>query len=293
MSRATLLLPLILSASCNLTGQMPAEPEQTFEIQARNRVGLEGEAQHETLHWAPSRTAIIVCDMWDDHWCQGAAARVAELAPKLDRVLDQARSRGVFIIHAPSSVVDFYAHTPQRKRAMEARFSSTPTPLSTAERWGTNWCWPDATREVGLPIDDSNMGCDCTPKCELREAWTRQIDLIDLHPSDALTHDGQETWNLLEERDIDNVILVGVHLNMCVLGRPFGIRQMVQLGKNVLLLRDLTDSMYDHRMSPFVDHFSGHRLVIEHVERFWCPSALSSDLTGEAAFRFTEDTGGE
>ena len=28
-----------------------------------------------------------------------------------------------------------------------------------------------------------------------------------------------------------NVILCGVHLNMCVLGRPFGIRQMVKLGK--------------------------------------------------------------
>ena len=29
------------------------------------------------------------------------------------------------------------------------------------------------------------------------------------------------------ERKIENVIILGVHLNMCVLGRPFAIRQMV------------------------------------------------------------------
>ena len=35
-----------------------------------------------------------------------------------------------------------------------------------------------------------------------------------------------------------NVILVGVHANMCVLGRPFGLRQMVRGGKQVVLEYD-------------------------------------------------------
>ena len=68
-------------------------------------------------------------------------------------------------------------------------------------------------------------------KCEIREAWTRQIKTIEIMKGDAITDNGQETWNLLAERKIENVILCGVHLNMCVLGRPFGIRQMVKLGK--------------------------------------------------------------
>ena len=38
---------------------------------------------------------------------------------------------------------------------------------------------------------------------------------------------------------------MGVHLNMCVLGRPVGIRQMVNIGKNVVLMRDMTDTMYN------------------------------------------------
>jgi hypothetical protein len=75
---------------------------------------------------------------------------------------------------------------------------------------------------------------------------------------------------------------------MCVLGRPFGIRQMVRLGKNIALLRDLTDTMYNPDKDPKVNHFAGTELVIEHVEKFWCPSFTSADLTGHAAFRFKD-----
>jgi hypothetical protein len=72
---------------------------------------------------------------------------------------------------------------------------------------------------------------------------------------------------------------MGVHTNMCVLGRSFGIRQMVRLGKNVVLVRDLTDAMYDPRQPPFVSHTRGTEMVIEHIEKYWCPSVLSEDLT--------------
>jgi hypothetical protein len=71
---------------------------------------------------------------------------------------------------------------------------------------------------------------------------------------------------------------MGVHTNMCVLGRPFGIRAMVRLGRNVVLVRDLTDAMYDPRQPPHVSHTRGTELVIEHIEKYWCPSILSEDL---------------
>src|SRR5262245_12888772 len=71
---------------------------------------------------------------------------------------------------------------------------------------------------------------------------------------------------------------MGVHMNMCVLGRTFGIRPMVKLGKNVVLARDLTDAMYDPRQPPYVSHARGTELVVEHIERYWCPSILGKDL---------------
>jgi hypothetical protein len=32
---------------------------------------------------------------------------------------------------------------------------------------------------------------------------------------------------------------------MCASGRPFGLRQLARSGKHVVLMRDLTDSMYN------------------------------------------------
>lgn len=263
---------------------------ENLELQLRSTSKESGEQHTQKVSWDPKRTALIICDMWDDHWCKSAANRVVEMAPTLNKTVQAAREQGVFIIHAPSSVVDFYNGTPQRKLAQNAPYSKPPIQLAESQRWGTAWCWTDPKYEAVLPIDDSDMGCSCKgEKCEIRSAWSRQIKLIDLVPGDALTDNGQETYNLLAERKIDNVILCGVHLNMCVLGRPFAIREMVKLKKNVALIRDLTDTMYNPERPPGVDHFTGTDLVIEHVEKYWCPSFTSDDITGCQPFKFKED----
>ncbi len=242
------------------------------------------------VSWEASKTAVIIVDMWDDHWCPNAAKRVAEMAKPMNNVIKLAREKGMLIIHAPSSTVDFYNNTPARKRAKDAPTAKSPVALSKDVRWGTNWCWPSKSREPDLPIDDADMGCDCEEEYPIREAWTRQINLITINNErDAVTDSGQETYNLLTQHGIDNVILMGVHLNMCVLGRPVGIRQMVAIGKNVVLMRDMTDTMYNPKKHPFVSHFEGTDLVVQHVEKFWCPSITSSAITGKLPFRFKND----
>jgi hypothetical protein len=65
---------------------------------------------------------------------------------------------------------------------------------------------------------------------------------------------------------------------MCVLARSFAIRQMTRWGVRCTLVRDLTDTMYNPRMAPFVPHEQGTELVIQHIERYWCPTVLSQDL---------------
>ena len=48
------------------------------------------------MAWDAKKTAMIVCDMWDDHWCKSAAQRVGELAgPMNEMVKRSARERGV------------------------------------------------------------------------------------------------------------------------------------------------------------------------------------------------------
>jgi type 1 glutamine amidotransferase len=55
------------------------------------------------------------------------------------------------------------------------------------------------------------------------------------------------------------------------------------------LMRDLTDTMYNSRMSPHVSHFSGTDLVTEHIEKYWCPSITSVDFLGGTPFHFKND----
>ena len=294
MSRRALLFFSPLAVTVVMLSLAPANDEKTtLQLTLRSRAAATGEkpvaATEKKVNWESKKTAIIVCDMWDDHWCKSAASRVNELAGPMNELLKTARSKGVLVIHSPSTCTAFYKDTPQRKRALAAPFAKTPEPLASTERWGTAWNWPDSKREGVLPIDDSDMGCDCHKKCEIRSPWTRQTAAIEIAQGDAITDNGQETWNLLTQHKIDNVLICGVHLNMCVLGRPFAIRQLVKLGKHVALIRDMTDTMYNPERPPGGTHFGGTERVVEHVERYWCPSILSTDLTGKPAFRFKED----
>jgi nicotinamidase-related amidase len=102
--------------------------------------------------------------------------------------------------------------------------------------------------------------------------------LIEIRQDDAVTDDGQEVFNLLERAGIADVIVMGVHTNACVLGRPYGIRQLVRLGKRPVLCADLTDSF--HR-DPH-GHAWGTAQIVAHIERRWCP-VVTSDVLTEAA----------
>ena len=52
--------------------------------------------------------AIVICDIWDDHWCKSAAERVNSMAKKTNTVISAARNKGVHIIHSPSDTMNFY-----------------------------------------------------------------------------------------------------------------------------------------------------------------------------------------
>ncbi|HWB13647.1 MAG TPA: cysteine hydrolase family protein [Pirellulales bacterium] len=228
--------------------------------------------------WDPAETAIIIVDMWDDHHCKSAAARVAEMAPAMNRAVKAARAKGVFVIHAPSDCMDFYEGTPQRQRAIDA-------PLAKA-RVAFKWNNFDPNHEGPLDPEVAENGCSCDTKepCNPSfKAWKREIAAIEIAPADAVSDKGPEIYNLLRQHQIEHVIVMGVHTNICVLGRPFGIRQLVYQGEDVVLCRDLTDSYHRRQKGS---HFDGLEAIIRHIERYWCPTITSESLTGDSPFQF-------
>ena len=252
-----------------------------------------------TEEWAPGETAIIVCDVWDYHHCLNAVRRLEEFAPRLDAVLQKAREQGVTIIHSPSDCMPAYEKHPARTRTLALPQAARP-PHDVQ-----SWCSAIPAEERAVyPIDQSDGGEDDDPTehaawaRKLKELgrnpnlpWQRQSDLITIDAErDYISDRGDEVWNVLEARGIKNVILTGVHVNMCVLGRPFGLRQMARNGKRVVLMRDMTDAMYNPQRWPYVSHYTGNDLIISHIERFICPTITSDQILGGQPFRFSKDT---
>ena len=213
-----------------------------------------------------SRTALLLCDVWDKHWSKGASDRVDEMVPRMNKVAQALRDRGVTIVHAPSDTLEFYAQHPARLRVQECAPIEPPPDIEHED--------PD------LPFGAPNGGSD-TGELESFSAWARQHPGIDIDDErDGIADDGREVYGFLARRGVRNLLVMGVHTNMCVINRTFGIKQMVKWGLDVTLIRDLTDAMYNPNSPPYVSHQEGTELVVGYIEKFWCPSAVSEEVLG-------------
>lgn len=269
MRHAFLLCPLsLLLAFVVPVGLLARDDGRPFSLTLRRQVqpfpaaGTWTEA-HFQQDFSTAKSAIIITDMWDQHWCHGATVRVGEIARRMEPLLNEARSAGVLIIHAPSETMSFYADAPGRKLAEDAPHAAPPPELDL--------------KNPPLPIDDSDGGCD-SPDDKEHKAWSRETPLLTVAPGDVISDSGKEIYNVLHERGIDTVFFMGVHANMCILNRTFGIRQLTRWGLRCILVRDLTDAMYDSRSRPFVSHAAGTELVIEYIEQHYAPTATSTEM---------------
>ncbi len=305
MLKPATFIGCVLTLLPAVTNDCPAQntgKETKLELKVRERKETgKGSGRYHALqrqeNWSPANSAVVVCDMWDLHHCLNATLRGGEMAPRMNQVINKARKLGFTIIHAPSSCIEPYKNHPARKRVLSTpRSKNLPKDIDA-------WCSRIPEEDAGkYPIDQSDGGEDDDPEAHRKWAeelksrgrnprapWKSQTDKIDIHDIDYISDNGSEVWSVLEDRKVENVILLGVHTNMCVLGRPFGLRQMARNGKNVVLMRDMTDTMYNPAMPPFVSHFTGNDLIVEHIEKFVCPTITSDSFLGGGAFRFKND----
>ena len=178
-------------------------------------------------NWKIAETAIIICDMWDQHWCSPSEKRTQELAIKMNPIYDD---------------------WPQRMRMINAPNVPKPSPPIA----------PDLLNDFSdnlKPIEDED-------ECEIDDidynAWTRQTSLIDIGEYDGISNRGTEAYNFYKQQGIKNLIVMGMHTNYCILTRSFALKQMTTWGMNCVLVRDLTDSMYDPGNYPYATHDEGN-----------------------------------
>ena len=267
-----------------------------FQWHLHSRADLSSSIQEQI--WEASHTALIVCDMWGYHHSVNALRRLKSFAPRLNDVLSEAHRRGAIIIHASSDCMPFYGTHLTRRRALATNpASDSPTDIA-------RWCHRIPTEEQATyHLDQTNGGEDDDLQEHAKWAiflksigrnpgtpWQSQMSLITIDAYRGyICAEGDVVSNVLEANDITHGVLTGVHLIRCVPGRPFGLRQMKRGGKSVASMRDMTDVMYEPNSWPYVSHFSGLHLVIEHIERHVCPTVTSDQLLDGKPFQFHED----
>lgn len=249
-------------------GKNSTKGQETFHLRLRTRT----EAFKNSKAWQeayfeksfePRKTAILITDMWDEHWCKATTRRVKLLAAKIEPVVETARAAGIQIIHSPSDTMKFYKNYPEREVMIRQALVKPPASLGLSS--------------PPLPIDDSDGGCE-TPGDFAHPVWTRENSRIHIERGDVISDNGEQIYSFLKYRGITTVFYAGVAVNMCVLDRSFGVKQLTNWGIRCVLLRDLTDSMYNPKDRPHVSHAEGTALVVNYTERYWCPSAESTDL---------------
>jgi nicotinamidase-related amidase len=249
----------------------------TFWLRRRELVSPEGFSdwviREEAVSCPSAELAVVIVDMWDTHWSSGAAYRSGILARRIQDAASRVRDRGGLVVHAPSDTMAFYEGAPARERFLdEARrgiAGGIPEPVSI--------------EQYPLPIDDSDGGSD-TPALDRyppnTAVWKRQHgDILIDQSGDLICGDeGEELYACLANRGIKFLIYMGVHTNMCILNRSFGIKKMLARGFKTVLVRDLTDAMYNPERPPYVSHHEGTRLVVEYIEKKYCPTIDSAQL---------------
>ncbi len=231
------------------------------------------EPVHRAVAWAPEETALVLCDVWNHHTCRGAEERLERMLPRMNDLVHRLRDLGCLIVHAPSDTIPAYAGHPARERVLAVPTVEPPADLPH--------------NDPPLPVDATDP-CDTCPdeahpdwQRGMPVPWTRQHPAIGIDESqDVISADGRELYSYYCHRGIRHVLEMGVHTNMCILNRSFSIKQMVRRGMEPVLIRDLTDCMYNPAQPPYVPHDEATRLIVGYIEKFWCPTVLSDQLLG-------------
>ena len=254
----------------------PAARAAALSLRVQRRDG-DGRAVVERVSLNAKKTAIVVVDMWDRHWCTTYTARVGNLVPRMNRTLAAARRLGIQVVFAPSDVLAPYKDAPQRK-AMRAI-----PPRALPKKVGFNPPGPPGGRDC----------CECGPDrpCKSRAVWTRQHGDLKIAPGDLIAdcNNGGELLRLCGHRGIDTLVYMGVASNMCVLYRGCGLRNMKSYGLTAYFVSDLVQAITANGCDPASKkpdaNFTpaeGTARVQRYLERHVAPSLRSRQILAAA-----------
>ncbi|MDR2848707.1 MAG: NPCBM/NEW2 domain-containing protein [Bacteroidales bacterium] len=225
----------VFSLVTNVTvmAQKKQQPTDKLTLNYITRDAATGKAVVTPTTLTTGKTAIIIIDMWNSHWCMTASERVSARVPRMNAVLNVARGLGMQVVWNPSDVVTAYSGFPQYEKAVAVEHHHAP---ELRDALTTKFTAPGG-------------GCMCGPgfPCGGNYGWDSMHPDLLITENDLISSSTDEIYSLLSAKGITDIIYMGVHTNMCVYGKPGALSYMWRAGFNCILARDLNDAitLYD------------------------------------------------
>ena len=259
---------LLSPGTCTIaTAQQKTESQTTvrqieFELQTRDSDTGTIKITREKVD--SSKVGVIAVDVWNYHWCKTATMRVDAFVPRINKALEAARSLGMTVMLCPSDVVDNYVGFPQRERVLALSTITIPRIM-------------DVTCP---PVPDAG-GCACgRERCGGNYGWDSMHPGLEIGEDDWMPDTQSEVFTICKQRRISHLIYVGFHTQVCLLGKPMGLRAMKSAGLQCVLARDMTDAHpgYDPERD-FTPDLNTEQ-VVEHFEKHLAPTIhFENELT--------------
>ncbi len=251
---------LVMLAALSMNGLLAEKI--SFTLQTRDPATGAVKRSNEVVD--PRNVGVIAVDVWNYHWCKTATMRVDAFIPRMNKALDAARSLGITVMLCPSDVVDNYVGYPQREVIFTLPKVSVPNPVNVT-------C---------PPVPDAG-GCACgRERCAVNYGWDRMHPGLRIADGDLMPDTQQEVYAICQQRGLTHLIYVGFHTQVCLLGKPMGLKAMKSAGLNCVLARDMTDAHPGYDPARNFTPDLNTEQVIEHFEKHLAPTiSFQEELT--------------
>lgn len=211
----------------------------------------------------PTRVGVIAVDVWNFHWCKTATMRVDAIVPRINKALEAARSLGMTVMLCPSDVVDNYVGFPQREKVFALPLGPVPKVM-----------------EVTCPPVPDAGGCACgRERCAVNYGWDGMHPGLHIGDEDWMPDTQAEVYAICKQRGLTHLIYVGFHTQVCLLGKPMGLKAMKSAGLNCVLARDMTDAHPGYDPARDFTPDLNTEQVVEHFEKHLAPTiSFQSEL---------------
>jgi nicotinamidase-related amidase len=218
----------------------------------------------------PTKTGIVVVDMWNTNDCMTNAQRCAALVPRMNKVLAVARHLGMQIIWAPTDVASQYAGTPQREHAI----ALPREPLPHVSNFSCPFSAPTVRPDQ----------CMCGPGivCHVHYGWDSMDPNLEIVGNDWIIGDPEELYAVYKQCGLTRLIYMGINTNLCVMNKPEGIAPMTSAGLKCILARDLTDAETSYNPDTGFTPDIGTEKDVADVERSGIPTINMVDEMSKA-----------